>query len=215
MTDYPVLTHVLLVRHGETEWNRAGRVQGMMDSVLSERGRAQAAAVASALSHETIDAIYSSDAGRARETADALARSTGLPVQTDPRLRERSYGVLESLTWAEIERDHPEAFVRVNARDPAYAPPGGESPIAFRDRVIPALTAIARASEGQRIVVITHGGVVGVMYRLALEMSIDEKRRYALFNASINRFRFVDARWQLDVWGDVSHLDGLLPSEEA
>ena len=84
----------------------------------------------------------------------------------------------------------------------------------FRDRVIPALTEIARASEGSRILVITHGGVVGTLYRHAMSMSLDEKRRYALFNASINRFRYVDDTWHMDVWGDISHLDDLLPRDE-
>jgi 2,3-bisphosphoglycerate-dependent phosphoglycerate mutase len=214
MSDIPALTHVIMVRHGETEWNRAGRVQGMLDSRLSERGLAQAHAVARALAHESIDLVYASDLGRAQQTAAVIVQAAGLPIRLDSRLRERCYGVLEALTWPEIEHAHPEAFARVNAREPDYAPPAGESPNMFRDRVIPALTEIAHAGEGSRILIITHGGVVGTLYRHAMSMSIDEKRRYALFNASINRFRYVDDTWHLDVWGDTSHLEGLLPGDE-
>ena len=209
----PPLTHVVMVRHGETEWNRDGRVQGMQDSRLSERGLAQAEAVARVLAGESVDLIYSSDLGRTRQTAAAIARATGIEVRLDARLRERCYGVLEARTWTEIEREHPQAFQRLNARDPHYAPAGGESPIVFRERVVQVFDEIAQAHLGARIVVVSHGGVVGVMYRHVMEMSIEEKRRYALFNASINRFRYVDARWHLDVWGDVSHLDGLLPDD--
>ena len=189
----------------------------MLDSRLSERGIAQAKAAGDALARESIDLIYASDLGRTQQTAALIAEAlgaVGLTIKLDRRLRERSYGDLESLTWPEIERAHPEAFVRINARDPDYAPSNGESPIMFRDRVIPALTEIARASEGSRILVITHGGVVGTLYRHAMSMSLDEKRRYALFNASINRFRYVDDTWHMDVWGDISHLDDLLPRDE-
>lgn len=79
----------------------------------------------------------------------------------------------------------------------------------FRDRVIAAMHDIARAAAGRRAAVVTHGGVVGVVYRFVREMPLDAKRDYALFNASINRFRVIDGRWILDVWGDTSHLDGI------
>jgi 2,3-bisphosphoglycerate-dependent phosphoglycerate mutase len=203
------MTSIVLVRHGETIWNRDGRVQGTLDSPLSERGLAQAEAVAQALADEGVQRIYSSDSGRTQATARALAERTRLPIRLDARLRERNLGRLQGLTWAEIEVAYPEAFARINAREPGYEPPEGESSLAFRDRVVAAMTDIAIESHGERAVVVTHGGVVGIMYRHVREMPLEAKRDYALFNASINRFRVVDGRWHMDVWGYTSHLEGL------
>ena len=208
------LTHVVLVRHGETTWNQARRVQGTLDSPLSPLGRRQAEAVAHTLAPEPLAFLYSSDLGRTQESAAALARITGLPVRLDPRLRERCYGVLQGKTWPEIEIECPEAFERLNARDPEYLPPQGESASAFRERVLASVTEIARQHAGERGVIVTHGGVVGIMYRHTLDIALSAKRDYALLNASINRFRFVDGRWHLDTWGDVSHVDSLDPRDE-
>jgi 2,3-bisphosphoglycerate-dependent phosphoglycerate mutase len=203
------ITPLILIRHGETTWNRAGRVQGQTDSPLSDLGRAQAVATGKLLSGEPIDTILSSDLGRTRDTAAAIAKATGAAVQFDPRLRERCYGEIEGHTWTEVEHKFPEAWQRMNARDPDYAPRHGESPKAFSARVVSALTEIATKNEGRRIVVVTHGGVVGMLYRYVMRIALDERREYALHNASINRFRFVESRWFLDVWGDVSHLEGV------
>jgi probable phosphoglycerate mutase len=210
----PGITPMVLLRHGETTWNREGRVQGQTDSPLSMLGRAQADATARVLCGEGVDALVASDLGRTRDTAEAIARVTGLSMHLDARLRERSYGDLEGHTWVEVEQRFPEAWQRMTARDPTFAPPGGESANAFRDRVIAALTDLADAHQGRRVVVVTHGGVVGVMYRHVMHIPLDARREYALLNASINRFRYVEARWILDVWGDVSHLDGLDSGDE-
>lgn len=205
------ITPVILIRHGETTWNRAGRLQGQTDSPLSDLGRAQAEATGKLLSAESIDTILSSDLGRTRDTATAIAKATGATVRLDARLRERSYGELEGHTWTEVEQKFPEAWRRMNAREPDFAPSQGESPRAFFDRVVSVLTELARAHEGRRIVIVTHGGVVGMLYRHVMHIALDERRDYSLFNASINRFRYVELRWFLDVWGDVSHLEELRP----
>src|SRR5918912_404825 len=96
---------LLLIRHGETTWNRQGRIQGHRDSPLTERGLAQARAAAARLARERIDALYSSDLVRAQETAHHVAAATALRVRLDEALRERAFGMLEGKTWDEIERD--------------------------------------------------------------------------------------------------------------
>ena len=208
------ITPMILIRHGETIWNREGRVQGQTDSPLSGLGRAQAEATATLLSGEPIDAIVSSDLGRTRATAAAIATATGAALRFDVRLRERHYGEIEGHTWLEVERKFPDAWQRMTARDPAFVPRDGESAIAFNQRVIDALTEIAAANHGRRIVIVTHGGVVGMLYRHVMRIPLHERREYALLNASINRFRYVESRWFLDVWGDVSHLEGLGAGDE-
>ena len=209
------ITPMILIRHGETTWNREGRVQGQTDSPLSTLGHAQAKATGLLLSGEPIDIIVSSDLGRTRDTAAAIAQATGATMRFDARLRERCYGEIEGHTWPEVERKFPSAWERMTARDPAFAPQNGESAREFSDRVIRVLTEIAAANDGRRIVIVTHGGVVGMLYRHVMHIALDERREYALLNASINRFRYVESRWFLDVWGDVSHLDGLEVADES
>ena len=208
------MTHIILLRHGETEWNSDGRVQGTLDSRLSPRGVAQSEALARALAAEPIEVIYSSDLGRTQATVAPLADALSLPVTLDSRLRERSHGILQGLTWDEIAARYPEAHRRLNAHDAHYAPPEGESAVEFRERVMAAMRDIVSVCAGQRVVVMAHGGVVGMVYRTVRDMPLEAKRDYALFNASINRFRVVEDRWFVDTWGDVSHLDGAAALDE-
>jgi probable phosphoglycerate mutase len=136
------VTTLLLVRHGETDWNAEGRLQGHTDRPLNDHGRRQAAALAERLADDDIDAVYASDLARARETAEILAERLGLPVVTDPDLRERNWGNWEGLTGT--ERDRVEYV--------------GEDREAHGARVIQAVRRIAAQHPGERIVVVTHGG---------------------------------------------------------
>jgi broad specificity phosphatase PhoE len=136
------MTTLLLVRHGETDWNADGRLQGHTDRPLNEHGRRQASALAGRLAREDIDAVYASDLARARETAEILAEALGLPVVTDPDLRERNWGNWEGLTGS--ERDRVEYV--------------GEGKDAHGERVLRAVRRIAELHPGERIVVVTHGG---------------------------------------------------------
>jgi probable phosphoglycerate mutase len=204
MPNRPV--QLLLVRHGETTWNREGRIQGHLDSPLTERGLAQAQAAAARLARERIDALYSSDLGRAQETARHVAAATSLELRLDGGLRERSFGILEGKTWEEIGRDHPDD-ARLLAEDPSHAMPGGESLVQFRERVTGALRRLAREVGAGTIAVVTHGGVLGVLYREAMGIPLDAPRTYETLNAGVNHFRFVDDRWSIVRWGDADHLD--------
>jgi probable phosphoglycerate mutase len=200
-------TTFVVVRHGETHWNIAGRLQGHLDSRLTPVGLAQAAALAARLAAEPLDALYSSDLGRARETALPIAAATGLALAFDANLRERTYGMFESLTWPEIEARHPVEFARLASRDPAYAIPGGESAIAFRERLLATFAALAERHAGRRLAVVSHGGALGMLYRVARGLPLDAPRDYQLPNAGINRFAWRGGRLELDAWGDVAHLE--------
>ena len=198
---------LIVVRHGETEWNREGRIQGYYaDSPLTGHGRAQAEAVAVRLAREGIDRIYCSDLGRTCETAAPIARATGVDVVRDPELRERSYGILEGRTFAEIATEYPEMYERIRSRDPEYAVERGESAVQFSARIVAAMERIAAASPGKRVAVVTHGGVVGTLYRHAKAIPLDAPRTYSLTNASCSHFRYGAGRWEIDLWCDVSHL---------
>jgi probable phosphoglycerate mutase len=201
------LVDLFIVRHGETEWNREGRIQGHRDSPLTERGLAQARAAAARLARERLDALYSSDLGRARETAREVVATTRLPVRLDAGLRERAFGVLEGKTWQEISREHP-VDARLLAEDPSHPVPRGESLVQFRDRALGALRRIAVEAGGARVAVVTHGGVLSVLYRDALRIPLGAPRGWATMNAAVNHFAWEAERWRLVRWGDAEHLDG-------
>jgi len=198
---------IILIRHGETHWNREGRIQGFdADSALTSVGCEQARCVGERLVREDIHALYASDLGRTRATAAPIAAATGLAIVHEKALRERAYGEFEGHTFAEIESGFPAEYERLRSRDPHYAPPGGESAAQFRERVLAALHAIAARESGKRVAVVTHGGVLGILYREAMGMTLEAKRSYSIANASLNHFRFAGGRWELVAWGDVAHL---------
>lgn len=198
-------TTLIVVRHGETEWNSQGRIQGHFDSPLTAAGRAQAEALARSLAGEPIGAIFASDLGRVRDTAAPTARALGLSVSTDLRLRERQLGVFQGLTFTEAAQAHPERFARFKARDLAENMETGETLVQMRDRIAQSLAAIATAHADMTVLIVTHGGVLDQIYRLATGMPLEAQRTFDVENASINRLRWSQGRLVLDLWGDISH----------
>ena len=200
---------IILIRHGETEWNREGRIQGYHgDSALTTDGRLQAQRLAARLAGERVHALHSSDSERARQTATPIAAALEMGIAFDAALRERNYGEFEGWTYADLEQKQPEAYVKFRSRDPHYAPPGGESGAQFSERIVAALERIAAAVSGGCAAVVTHGGVLGVMYRHVNGTSPEAKRDYSLLNASINRLLYTGGAWSIESWGDVAHLSG-------
>jgi probable phosphoglycerate mutase len=209
------ITRIVAVRHGQTAWNVDTRIQGQLDIGLNDTGREQARRLARALEGVDLDAVYSSDLLRAADTARALAGRLGLPLKTDPALRERAFGVFEGLTWAEVERDHAEASLRWRRRDPAFGPPGGETLHNFVERAVGAIAAIAVRHRGQHIAIVSHGGVLDALYRAASHIPIDAPRTWQLPNASINRVLHGDEGFTLVGWNDAMHLEGDASEEDA
>lgn len=200
------MTQLILVRHGETLWNREKRMQGQTDTVLSETGRQQAAALGRRLSTMAFAALYSSDLLRAWDTARAIAEQTGREIVTDSRLRERRFGIFEGLTHDEISGRYPHELACFLSRDPGYVVPEGESARAFHARCLPCLQEIAERHRGEEVVVVTHGLVLDALYRAAHGMAFGEPRTVPLINGSLNVFRYGGSAWQLEIWGDVAHL---------
>ena len=204
------MTQLILIRHGETVWNRERRMQGQADSPLSDVGLRQARLLAHRLQQIEFKSLYCSDSGRAHHTARTIAELTGHELIVEPRLRERHFGVFEGLTGPEIQAQHPEAYVRFKSRDPHYAVPGGESATAFRDRAIACLVEIAGRHAQEIVVVVTHGLVCDIAYRAAHGIDLMARRDFDLVNAGINRFRYEQDKWHLEVWGDAGHLNAEL-----
>jgi broad specificity phosphatase PhoE len=151
------VTTLLLVRHGETDWNADGRLQGHTDRPLSDHGRRQARKLAEELSGEEIEAVYSSDLARARETAEIVGDRLGLPVELDPELREKDWGNWEGLTA--VERDRVEF--------------AGESTEAYQQRMLRALERISERHPGDaRVLVVTHGGSMRRVQAAAIGLAL-------------------------------------------
>ena len=182
-------------------------MQGQSDSPLSETGARQAHSLAQRLRRIAFSTLYSSDSGRARETARSVAALTGHDVIAEPRLRERHFGVFEGLTGTEIKLRFPDDYARFKSRDPDFVVPGGESAAQFRARVLGCLREIAGRHAGDMIVVVTHGLVLDMVYRAANGIALTERRTFSLINASLNQFRFDGESWHAETWGDASHLD--------
>jgi 2,3-bisphosphoglycerate-dependent phosphoglycerate mutase len=199
-------TRLVLVRHGETAWNADTRLQGQTDIELNDTGRWQAARLAAPLADEGLAAVYASDLKRAHETARALAGPLALPLATDMGLRERAFGVLEGLTYQEIDQRWPEMSERWRRREPGFGPPGGETLQDFYRRCVDTAARLARAHRGQAIALVAHGGVLDCLYRAALGLPLDAPRSWQLGNASINRVLHHDGGFSLVGWNDTWHL---------
>lgn len=200
-------TRIIAIRHGETAWNVDARIQGFTDVPLNDTGRWQAARLAVALGHEAFDAIYASDLSRAHETAAVLAAATGRPVINDRGLRERSFGVFEGLTFAEIETRWPEQSSHWRVRDPAFGPSGGEVLQHFYERCVETASRLAQCHPGETIALVSHGGVLDCLYRAATRLDLQAPRTWKVANASINRLLSSAQGLTLVGWGDTLHLD--------
>ena len=201
-------TQLIIVRHGQTQWNLKLIRQGHLDSPLTEKGIAQAKALGERLMRETFTALYSSDLGRAVQTAQMIAAATGHEIVTDPRLRERHLGIFQGLNGDELREKYPEEYRLHRTVGPSYVIPGGESMRQQVARNVAYLNEIAEKHLGETIVVVTHGGVLSGFFRHALSIPLEAPRRFEFTNASLNVFTYEEGNWMLRTWGDVSHLSG-------
>lgn len=204
--DEATTTELIVIRHGVTEWNQKGIMQGHMDPPLSELGYRQAQALARRMEAENIAALYSSDLQRAKQTAEPIAHATGCEIQIDRRIRERNIGVLQGLRWREAMEKHPEIVEQLLKGDPLYTIPGGESWKHTFERVKSFLQDILARHTGEKIAIVTHGGILNCLFRLVVGLPPGRFRGLRIPNASFNRFEYHDDHWFLVVWGDTCHL---------
>ena len=198
------------VRHGETDWNRARRLQGWQDIPLNDTGTAQAARLAERLRDDAAQApfaaLYSSDLQRAHATAQAVGEAIALPVRIEPGIRERNFGVLEGLQYDTLDQTAPEAAAAWRSRDPARPLQDGETLGEFNTRVLGTIEELARRHAGQRVLVVTHGGALDLIWRRASGIALSEPRHTKMLNAAINRVRIDERGWHMLDWGDDSHI---------
>lgn len=177
------MTILILTRHGETDWNREGRYSGQSDVPLNAQGWEQARAVSTRLEGETIDAIYSSDLMRARQTAETLIKNRSVPLYLDPRLREIHQGEWEGMLFSEIRARYAEAW-ETRKNDPlSIAPPGGETVGKLRQRVLAAVRDILQTHPQGTVAVVSHGLALAIIHTHIANVPIEQVWDYIPSNA--------------------------------
>ncbi len=203
-------TTFFLIRHGETEWNHSGRWQGLADVPLSPVGRAQAEVLAERLAdeHFSVDHVYSSDLSRAWETAQVVAQRLHLAVQPLPALREIDVGAWSGLTRAQIVEQFPGAFTE------HHSAPDGEAREAFWQRVTHAIYDLAERHAGQRLMLVTHGGVIRALLGRIYEWRGEPTMHVPpITNTSITALHLLHGQWHVERVSDGAHLGSELAQD--
>ncbi len=209
----PQTTQVILVRHGQSLGNAEGRFGGHTDTPLSPLGRKQARATALTLAPEKLTALYCSDLPRAIETAEPLAKLSGLQIQPTDAFRERSVGVMEGLTFEEAAAQHPEQYQALLRRDFDHVLLGGESYRQTLERASRKLDEILARNKGGRVVIFTHTGTICIL-ALHIMGALDAPKLKAVwihsFNCGISRFDLRDDDYvRVSKINDTHHLENL------
>jgi probable phosphoglycerate mutase len=207
------VTEFLLIRHGETDWNRELRFQGQLDVPLNDIGQLQAQRLARFMQDSDWSQaphLHSSDLQRAWQTAAPMSHDTRV-VQAQSGLREQGFGLFEGHSVAELQQQQPELWGLWRRFDADFELPGGESTRRFHDRVMQTLGALAESNWGERLVVVTHGGVLDMVWRTVHDQSLHGYRQCDIPNAGVNHVVWEDGRWRILFWAEVAHLQGLPP----
>ncbi|WP_295158362.1 histidine phosphatase family protein [Selenomonas sp. AE3005] len=201
------MTNVIFIRHGQTEWNVAGRYQGQSDVQLTAEGRRQAEQLAADFPVNTVDAVYASDLQRAMVTAETIAQKFGLPVQAEPAFREVSFGKWEGLTYQQIVAEWEEGMTNFLQHPDILEIPGGETFPAVQKRATDKLQELVKKHDGQTIVVVAHGAVLRTMLTAALHMPLQYLWSIRQFNTAVNIVRYDEgANATVELLNSTAHL---------
>ena len=196
---------LFLTRHGQTDWNIAGRYQGQSDTPLNETGLRQAEQIAKRLSSETIHAIYSSDLSRAANTAQTIADFHSLEIKKDSRWRELSFGDWEGLTYQEMSARSPNLF-EAWMKDPlTISTPNGETLAQLAERVKAAFYEIKEEHANQTVLVVAHSGSLQSLLAVALGVDLNRYWQFRISQASLSEMNVYEDSVVLNLLNDVSH----------
>ena len=207
------MTEFLLIRHGETDWNRALRFQGQIDVSLNDMGLTQARRLAQHLPNSgwgTATQLHSSDLTRAMQTARQLCNEQRV-LQPQAGLREQGFGIFEGKSVEELKQDMPDLWEQWRRFEADFELPGGESTRRFHARIMSHLTELAEQHRGERLVIVTHGGVLDMVWRTVHQLDLNGYRQCQIPNAGMNHVVWQDGRWRIVDWARVDHLAGLPP----
>jgi len=199
-------TEIILIRHGETEWNSQQRMQGHSNSDLSSVGQAQIQALGQWLKIVPFDLIYSSDSLRAKQTAEAITQFSGHELKIDLRLREKNLGIFEGLTSEEARERHPEVFRLFKTAGSKYVIDEGESTQQLQDRALEIVDEIRIKHLEESVLLVTHGGFIRVVMKHSLGLSLETPTRFLIRNTGVFRLVWED-KWIVSQMGGVTHLE--------
>ena len=204
------MLRLLLVRHGETDWNKSLRYQGQTDTPLNVTGMRQAQCISQRLEKEPILAVYSSDLKRAVQTAEAIATKLNVAVITSPDLRELDFGEFEGLTFGEIQQRYPDSHRRWTSQIVDVPPPGGESLKQLARRVARLVTRIKREHPEGTVAVVGHGGSIRAMVCILLEIDLKHWWQIRTDSTSLTIFDVYPEGAVLSLLNDTSHCEGVI-----
>ncbi|MDB5911442.1 MAG: histidine phosphatase family protein [Ramlibacter sp.] len=205
------MTELVLIRHGETDMNRELRFQGHVNVGLNPIGLEQARRLAARLCTEQADALYASDLLRARQTAEPIAAGLALQPVPESGLREQNFGRVDGMRVDDIQREHPDAWAGWLRFEEDFCMPDGESTRAFHQRVMQAVQRVIAAHPDEKVVIVTHGGVLDMIYRTAMSLGLNGPRQSDIPNAGVNRIRVRNGALEIVDWADIRHLQDLPP----
>ncbi len=201
-------TTILLIRHGQTDWNVIRRSQGHLDIPLNQVGRRQSELLAQRLAGWPVSALVSSDLTRASETADILGRVLGLAPVLDSDLRERHGGIFQGQTGEELKLRYPEALRAF--RESGQPPPGGEGNLALARRAAPALERIAADHRGEMVAVVTHGGTLRVLIAHLMGLPVERKAPFRVsHNTGLTIAEMNQQERVITLLNDCCHLEAM------
>jgi len=198
--------NLILIRHGETDWNRIGRCQGVADIVLNENGKRQARELAHSLRDHNIKAIYSSDLKRARETAQHIAEHHNITVQLEPGLQEMNQGDLEGLSFPDIRDRYAEVLKQWRESPETLRLPSGESLVEVQNRAWKVFEKVHDKHLGETVVVVSHNLTIITLLCKITGVGLKGFRDFHIEATSKNIIISEDGSLRIDVINDVSHL---------
>ena len=201
---------IYITRHGETEWNAEGRIQGHTDVPLSERGQEQAQMLARRLSSVHIDAAYSSDLSRAAETARVALGERDVPLTFTEELREYSKGVFEGLTEAEYREAYPELYEPSMENNLDFAPPNGETIRETSSRLAGIVQRVKSAHLDENVLIVGHGGSLRAGIVSLLDLPLEANWKFAMHNCSLTVIYTYPDNAVMHLYNDTSHISGVV-----
>ena len=199
---------LLIVRHGETEWNAEGRIQGHTDIGLSEKGAEQARSLGQRLADRQIDVAYSSDLKRTSETAKLALGGRDITLNETPRLREYNKGIFEGMTLSEIQEKFPAEYPKYLEKDLSYAPEGGETTRDVSTRMASIFAEIKANHLDETVLVVSHGGVLRAAMVSLLGMPLEGNWSFVFGNCGLTMVDTYTDNAVLRLFNDTSHING-------
>lgn len=200
------MTKIFLIRHGETEWNKIGKLQGSSDIKLLPEGIQQAHLLAEHAPFHNVDAIYSSDLERAVKTAEILAAKFNLPVIKERGLRETSFGEWEGRFLSDLAKENPKGFEKFFTRPDKVQPPNGETFLQSQARIMNALDEIIADNDGKSVIVVSHGAAIRLILCAALVIPIRKMWAIGQYNMALNVLIFAEGNFSVELMNSTMHL---------